>query len=136
VDEKRAEWDRLCQLAEARGYQRGWVFHRYVEKFGVKPPSSFTFGEAAKPTPDAPLEERLRLSIELLQTARDRGYKPGWVAYRYKQRFGVWPPNSVLDMARAAIEVPRIRGDFVVDAEPESDFGDPGHDPILDEIPF
>lgn len=136
ADEKRAEWDMLCALATQRGYQRGWVYHRYVEKFGTKPPSSFTFGEPAQPDPNASLEERLRLSIELLQTARDRGYKPGWVAYRYKQRFGTWPPNSVLDMARAAIEVPRIRGDFVVDAEPEPDFGDPGHDPILDEIPF
>jgi superfamily II DNA or RNA helicase len=26
--------------------------------------------------------------------AEDRGYKPGWVAHRYRAQFGVWPPRD------------------------------------------
>jgi DNA repair protein RadD len=28
--------------------------------------------------------------------ARDRGYKPGWAAYKYKEKFGAWPPWGVM----------------------------------------
>jgi hypothetical protein len=28
---------------------------------------------------------------ELLWVARQRGYKPGWAAYKHKEKFGVWP---------------------------------------------
>jgi DNA repair protein RadD len=32
-----------------------------------------------------------RLYAELAFIARDRGYRPGWVAHKFKERFGHWP---------------------------------------------
>ena len=31
---------------------------------------------------------------QLLGIAMQRGYRPGWAAYKYKERFGVWPRQS------------------------------------------
>lgn len=36
-DERQAFYSQLLGMAEARGYKRGWAFHKYVEKFGVEP---------------------------------------------------------------------------------------------------
>jgi hypothetical protein len=35
------EWDRMCAQALERGYQPGWVYHRWKEKFGKEPPRAF-----------------------------------------------------------------------------------------------
>ena len=31
----------------------------------------------------------------LICVATERGYKPGWAAYKYKEKFGAWPPATV-----------------------------------------
>ncbi len=36
--------------------------------------------------------ERARWHAMLAWIAAERGYKPGWAAYKFKERFGVWPP--------------------------------------------
>jgi DNA repair protein RadD len=36
--------------------------------------------------------ERLRWHAMLTAIASTRGYKPGWIAYKYKEKFGTWPP--------------------------------------------
>jgi hypothetical protein len=28
----------------------------------------------------------------LVHIATERGYKPGWTAYKYKEKFNAWPP--------------------------------------------
>lgn len=38
---RRAEWDRLCETATARGYQPGWAFHQFRERFGEPPPAAW-----------------------------------------------------------------------------------------------
>jgi hypothetical protein len=49
---ERAEWDRFCALALERGYQPGWVYHRWKEKFGKEPPRSFRVPRPApRPAP-------------------------------------------------------------------------------------
>jgi len=32
--------------------------------------------------------------------AQERGYKPGWIAHRYKDTFGCWPRGFVRDVRR------------------------------------
>lgn len=34
---------------------------------------------------------------QLLFVATDRGYSPGWIAHKYKAKFGVWPRNMAND---------------------------------------
>ncbi len=41
ADARRVEWDRLCATVATRGYQPGWAYHRYRERFGAPPPPSF-----------------------------------------------------------------------------------------------
>lgn len=36
-------------------------------------------------------EARASLYAQLLWIARERGYKPGWAAHKYKERVGTWP---------------------------------------------
>ncbi len=42
---------------------------------------------------------------ELLTEAETRGYQPGWAAYRYKERMGIWPPKG-WGPKRAPVEAP------------------------------
>jgi superfamily II DNA or RNA helicase len=36
-------------------------------------------------------DERGRYLAQLEETARTRGYKPGWAAWKYKSKYGEWP---------------------------------------------
>ena len=36
-------------------------------------------------------EERQRWHSGLVHIAAQRGYKSGWVAYKFKEKFGTWP---------------------------------------------
>jgi DNA repair protein RadD len=35
--------------------------------------------------------DRARWHAMLIHMGRERGYKPGWAAYKYKEKFGAWP---------------------------------------------
>jgi superfamily II DNA or RNA helicase len=37
-------------------------------------------------------DEKERFYRQLLWIARERNYKPGWAAYKYREKFGHWPP--------------------------------------------
>jgi DNA repair protein RadD len=48
---ERIRWHRMLTfIAHQRGYKRGWVFHKFVEKFGVGPP--LYSAEPIPPTPE------------------------------------------------------------------------------------
>lgn len=89
VDEKRLEWERLCALAQDRGYKAGWVFHRYREKFGVNPPTSWKMPELERR--EYSEEEKDQEYQRLLSLSRQRGYKLGWVFKTYQAKFGEAP---------------------------------------------
>jgi DNA repair protein RadD len=38
--------------------------------------------------------EKRHFNAQLLYIARERGYKPGWAAYKFKEKFGHWPPRG------------------------------------------
>ena len=37
-------------------------------------------------------DDRLRWHMMLMGIAVERSYKPGWAAYKFKEKFGTWPP--------------------------------------------
>ena len=39
-------------------------------------------------------QDRLAFFAQVLGFAAERRYKPGWAAYKFKERFGDWPPRS------------------------------------------
>jgi len=47
-------------------------------------------------------EDRERYLARMAVVAAKRAYKPGWLAYRYEQEFGCWPPRG--SCARAILE--------------------------------
>jgi len=50
------------------------------------------------PPEASPETERRRFYALMLQKAADMGYKPGWAAYRFRDKFGSWPPNDFRSM--------------------------------------
>jgi DNA repair protein RadD len=38
--------------------------------------------------------KKRHFNAQLLFIARERGYKPGWAAYKFKEKFGHWPPRG------------------------------------------
>jgi DNA repair protein RadD len=38
--------------------------------------------------------EKRYFNAQLLYIAQERGYKPGWAAYKFKEKFGHWPPRG------------------------------------------
>lgn len=40
---------------------------------------------------------RRRFHAELAWIARERDYKPGWISNKYRERFGVWPPDRSIE---------------------------------------
>lgn len=50
---------------------------------------------ALEKTNAATRDEKQEVWEQFLFVARERGYKQGWAAHLYKQRFGVWPRNLV-----------------------------------------
>jgi superfamily II DNA or RNA helicase len=47
--------------------------------------------EAKAPKPKVTMDDKQRWFSALLSIAFERGYKPGWAANKYRERFGVWP---------------------------------------------
>lgn len=43
---------------------------------------------------EASLMERQHFYSELLGYVVEKGYKPGWASYKYKEKFGAWPPSA------------------------------------------
>jgi DNA repair protein RadD len=50
-------------------------------------------------------DERLRWHAMLARIAAGRGYKPGWAAYKFKEKFGHWPPSRFVEPIEPTPEV-------------------------------
>jgi superfamily II DNA or RNA helicase len=58
-------------------------------------------GELGQVSPDRSVQpipqDQQSFHQQLAWIAKQRGYKPGWVAHKYKQRFGAWPPQRLVE---------------------------------------
>lgn len=79
----------------------GWSFFRFEERFGVKPTVVYPEGEddAGELVDGRSIDPTYRQRIHglLLDQAEERGYKPGWASYRFKDIFGVMPRGFVME---------------------------------------
>jgi superfamily II DNA or RNA helicase len=50
-------------------------------------------------------EEQRRWHAELASIAFQRGYKPGWASYKFKEKFGHWPPRIEPTPMEPSLEV-------------------------------
>jgi DNA repair protein RadD len=49
--------------------------------------------------------ERMRWQAMLTHIANERGYKPGWAAHKFKEKFGHWPPSRFVQPIEPSREV-------------------------------
>jgi superfamily II DNA or RNA helicase len=75
-------------------------------------PILFRNGELARVnrqtrTADSMVDPRMRMQWHamLAHIAADRGYKPGWVAHKFKEKFGLWPPVRSVQPIEPSLEV-------------------------------
>lgn len=86
--DKAAVWEAIEGQRIAAGYKPGWSYYRYVDQFGESP--CVVDGKLINPS-RATTQQKQAVFRQLLQKASEKGYKPGWAAYQYRARFGVWP---------------------------------------------
>jgi DNA repair protein RadD len=49
--------------------------------------------------------QRMRWHAELTYIAAERGYRPGWAAHKYKEKFGTWPATRAIKPIRPSPEI-------------------------------
>lgn len=59
-------------------------------------------------------EQKRQFYCELKRVCIDKGYRPGWTACMYRERFGAWPPDGAERIPPAA-EVSCIVRDWMAD---------------------
>lgn len=52
------------------------------------------------------MDERVAIYRGLLTDAQGYGFKPGWAAFRYRSKFGIWPEPAVMARAEAGTKRP------------------------------
>ena len=53
-------------------------------------------------------QEQLRWHAQLACIALQRGYKPGWAAHKFKEKFGHWPPSDPANSGGAVARGARV----------------------------
>ena len=86
-DPRRKEYERLKRVAEKKGIKRGWVAHRYRDKYGEWPKTAWDLPNPARCTPAEFLSAAQRM-------AREKGWKPGWASHVFKDAYGTYPPRA------------------------------------------
>ena len=97
----RAEFWRLIEAQRmAAGFKPGWSAYRFKERFGEWP--VVADGELVNPD-RASLEEKRGVYMAFVRQAEEKGFKPGWAAYRYREVSGCWPRGFVDEVRREAL---------------------------------
>lgn len=91
IENQQAAWARIEFQRQHFGYQAGWSFHRFKATFGFYP---LVVGSVVVDPATASRDQRLSVFLRLDARRKEKGYKPGWTGYQYKEIFGHWPPFS------------------------------------------
>ena len=84
---RRREWDRLMHMVATREkWSVAFARREYAALFGADPPAAWL-----AEVPGGIAEREL---ARLRAVARERGYRDGWVAHRYRATFGRWPRKA------------------------------------------
>jgi len=93
-------WRLMEAQRMAAGYKPGWSAYRFKERFGEWP--VVADGELVDPD-RATLDDKRAVYVGFLRQAGEKGFKPGWAAYRYREVFGCWPRGFVDEVRREAL---------------------------------
>ena len=80
------DWWRQANAYRPKPLKRGWIWHRFLETYGRKPPK-----RCKLPVDAVTTDEMERVLLDLEYQAAQRGYKTGWVRHRFRARYGVDP---------------------------------------------
>lgn len=101
-EQMRAVWDDLCAKRGTR--KAGWVWHKFLERFGVKPPRAWKVPDADE---DAPTDDvMLDYLVKSLTEARAKGHKEASARFRFKYRFGFFPSTLMQERAERVLAEP------------------------------
>lgn len=80
IDAQHTEFLRLNEIRKSMGKHVGWLVFHWMAVFEEQPPLFLL------PEGDKVADYR-----NLIATAKEKGYRPGWASYLYKSRYGTWP---------------------------------------------
>jgi DNA repair protein RadD len=105
---------RLVECSQCGSIRTGGEACGHCGFLPQRPPRAIVFGEGdlglvdrAKRIVHAANDphERMRWHAMLAHIAADRGYKPGWAAHKFKEKFGHWPPARFVEPIEPSREV-------------------------------
>ncbi|MDP3767923.1 MAG: helicase-related protein, partial [Dehalococcoidia bacterium] len=82
LEARERECQRLCRLADEKGWSASWVATEYGKLFGAPPPTAWLDREKLKAE-----------FVRLVNLGREKGYKPGFAKARFQAVFGSWGPR-------------------------------------------
>lgn len=96
LEHKRREWERLMGLVETREkWSVSFARKEFEALFGEPPPAEWVMAASGG--------VQVKELAKLLGVARAKSYKQGWVAYKFKSRFGRWPSAALLEQAKGMV---------------------------------
>ncbi len=93
TDEQREWLRKAAAFAMANGIKRQAIAHRFRAKWGAWPPFDLMTPSAEEKGAASPNQKRAFFA-KLQAIANAKGYKPQWVGFRFKAKFGHWPSSS------------------------------------------
>jgi superfamily II DNA or RNA helicase len=88
IEVQQHAWTMIDSRRIALSYKEGWSYLEFERRYGFSP--LVHDGRVYDPL-TAPQELRHAVFNRFDAIRRERGYKPGWTAFRYKAVFGRWP---------------------------------------------
>jgi len=94
-DYRREVWLALETERAEHGFKEAWSEFRFNERFGTWP---LVFkGELIDPKRATP-EQKRAVFEQFTSVARERGFRPGWASWKFRDAFGVWPRGFVTEV--------------------------------------